>query len=212
MVIGGVFWMDRTPGKRVRGVYRAAPGAKPEAALQSNLVDDPRVLIHRERDGQVAGFAVSADPERSVASFLPVTLHGLLDDGQPITVLVAQNYGRAGAFSLVYRGSAAIVGAHVSDNERYSELRFRMDRPHWTAHLQDGASCVVPDDESRLVVSASPDGNWLVYEAARTSTLRQLELRALSGCLAFLHLAVHPDESRVIRATRIRLGPAAPWL
>lgn len=32
VVIGGVFWMDGIAEKRVSGDYRAAPGAKPEAA------------------------------------------------------------------------------------------------------------------------------------------------------------------------------------
>lgn len=129
MSVGGEFWMADNPGHRVRGEFTAEIGEKPEAPLSANLVDDPRVAFHKNPAGKVTGFAVSAQPVRSVASFLPITLHGQLDTGELVTLLEAQNYGGPGRFAPRYRAPAAILGGHVTDNQLYNAIRFR-----WTIH------------------------------------------------------------------------------
>jgi hypothetical protein len=210
--VSGDFWIADNPGRRVRGVFSAAPGEKPEATLDAKLVDDPRVTVHTNAVGKVTGFAVSALPARSVASFLPVTLHGQLDSGELVTLLDAQNYGGAGFATPRYRAAAAVLGAHVADDQVYSAVRFRPDRPHWLGHLAGGQSSVVEDDQSLLSVEESESGNWLVYESAFPITLRQIEIRVTSACLALLHLALYLEEDRTTRETRVRIGPSGPWL
>ena len=123
-----------------------------------------------------------------------------------------KNYGGAGRFAPRYRAPAAVLGAHVTDDQLYSAVRFRTDRPHWTGHLTDGESSVVEDDESKLRVEASDEGNWLVYESSSLITLRQMEIRVISACLALLHLALHPDEARTTRETQVRIDLTGPWL
>jgi len=209
----GEFWLPENPGLRVRGEFTAEAGEQPEATLTSNLVEDPRVAFHTDSSGRVTGYSVSAQPARSVSSFLPVTLHGQLDSGQLVTLLDAQNYGGAGHFAPRYRSlGVAVVGANVSEDQLYSAVRFRMDRPHWIGHLADGDSSTVQDDGSELSVQSSPDGNWLVYESATPVTLRRLEIRVVSGCLALLQLAIYPDHDRVTRETEVRAGSTDPWL
>jgi hypothetical protein len=210
--VGGDFWMADNPGLRVRGEFTAEVGEKPEATLTANLVDDLRVTIRKDSAGRETGFAVSALPARSVASFLPVTLLGQLDTGELVTLLEAQNHGGAGRFAPRYRAPAAVLGAHVTDDQLYSAVRFRLDRPHWLGHLVDGESSVVDDDQSSLSIEASEDGNWLVYESASPITLRQIEIRVTSACLALLHLALYPDANRATRETWVRIGPTEPWL
>jgi hypothetical protein len=209
---GGIFWIADSPARRARGVFRATTGVKPGASLDANLVSDPRVTPFVNTDGTSRGFAVSAQPARSVASFLPVTLHGQLDTGKLVTLLDAQNYGGAGNFTPRYRAAAAVLGAHVAEDQHYSSVRFKPDRPHWTAHLTDGQSSVVEDDQSLLSVEESADGNWLVYESATPITLRQIEIRVTSACLALLHLALYFEENRNTRETEVRIGPSDPWL
>jgi hypothetical protein len=182
-----------------------------EASLERNLVADPRVSV--SRTGTQTVISVSANPEWSVASFQPTTLHGQLDTGEPVTLLDAQNYGRAGDFAPRYRTNAgAIVGAHVSKDQLYSTVRFRMDRPYWPAHLADGESSEVEDDGSTLTVNASGGDNWLVYESSMPVTLRQLELRVVSGCLALLQLALYPDKDRATRETQVQIERGSLWL
>jgi hypothetical protein len=182
-------------------------------SVTANLVDDPRVAFHQDSSGMVTGFSVSAQPARSVASFLSVTLHGQLDTGELVTLLDAQNYGGAGHFAPRYRAlGVAVVGATVSEDQLYSAVRFRMDRPHWTGHMADGDSHIIEDDGSELTVQSSQDGNWLVYESAAPTTLRRLEIRVVSGCLALLQLALYPDHDRVTRETEVRIGSECPWL
>lgn len=161
---------------RVRGEFTAQLGDKPEATLDRNLVADPRVTIHRDPERRSTVYAVSANPVRSVASFLPITLHGKLDTDEPVTLLAAQNYGSAGRRAPRYRGTAAVLGANVPSDQLYSSVRFRLDRPHWTGHLVAGESCTVEDDGSELKVETSSAGNWLVYESAAPVTLRRLEV------------------------------------
>jgi hypothetical protein len=170
------------------------------------------VRFFKEADGRVTGFAVSALPEHSVESFLPITLQGQLDNGEPMTLLDARNYGGAGNFALRYRASATVFGAYVSNDQLYSGVRFRMDRPYWFVHLTDGESSEVGDDGSRLTIDASDGDNWLVYESSSPVNLRQLEIRVTSGCLALLQLALYPDEDRVIREMQVRINAGTPWL
>ena len=129
-----------------------------------------------------------------------------------MTILDAQNWRTAGSFRPHYRGTAAVIGANVLEDQLYSAVRFRMDRPHWTGHLADGESCVVEDDGSTLSVEGSEDGNWLVYESAAPASLRRLEIRVVTGCLALLQLATYPDHERVTRETEARIGSEGPWL
>ena len=150
---------------RVRGELIADVGDNAVARLTGNLGPDPRVTFFNEPGGRVRGFAVSALPERSVESFLPITLQGQLDNGESVTLLDARNYGGAGTFAPRYRSPATVFGAHVSNDQLYSAVRFRMDRPYWLAHLTDGESSEVEDDGSRLTVDASDGDNWLVYES-----------------------------------------------
>jgi hypothetical protein len=210
--VAGQFWTVENPGFRVRGEFTAEVDDELEAALDSNLVPDPRVTVHTNPDGKVTGWVVSGRPERSVAAFQPITLQGELDTGDLVTLLDGQNYGNARSFAPRYRALAAVIGAHVSDDQLYSAVRLRLDRPHWLAHLTDGESSVVEDDGSTLSVEASEDGNWLVYESSSPATLRKLELRVVSGCLALLQLALYPDEDRVIRETQVRIEAAGRWL
>ena len=65
MSVGGEFWISDNPGHRVRGEFIAEAGERPEATLTANLVDDPRVAIHKNPAGKVTGFAVSGLPARS---------------------------------------------------------------------------------------------------------------------------------------------------
>jgi hypothetical protein len=105
-----------------------------------------------------------------------------------------------------------VLGAAVAPDQLYSAVRFRVDHPYWLAHLTDGESSVVEDDGSTLSIEASDDGNWLVYESSAPATLRQLEIRVVSGCLVLVQLALYPDEDLVTRETHVRVEPYSPWL
>jgi hypothetical protein len=87
----GDFWVPEAPEVRVRGRFTAGSGREAEVLPQGAVVDDPRV---RPTGGGVA-FTGAADDW--VQSFLPITLHGQLDTGEPVTLLNAQNYGGDGA-------------------------------------------------------------------------------------------------------------------
>jgi hypothetical protein len=209
--VAGDFWTAENPEFRVRGKFTAKAGQTPRVNLASNLVHDPRISVLRHPERNATTITFSAEAARSVASFLPITLRGVLDTGAAVTLLDARNYAVAG-FTPNYRAHAAVFGAHVSTDQRYSAVRFRMDSPFWLAHLTDGESSMVEDDGSTLSVDASIHGNWLVYESSTSATLRQLEMRVVSGCLALLQLALCPDKDRVTRETQVRIDRGDPWL
>lgn len=215
--VGGEFWMPDNPKFRVRGVFSADVRREPEVSLESNLVNDPRVSVHIDPDGRVRGVAVSANATRHVASLQATTLHGQLDTGEPVTLIDAHNHGRAGDFGPRYRtGAGAVVAAHVSKDQLYRSVRFRMDRPYSLEHLADGESSELEDDGSRLAIEASGGGRWrsdkwLVYDSANGDTLRQLEVRVVSRCLALLQLAMYPDEDRKTRETQVRIQADGRW-
>lgn len=208
----GEFWSADRSTNRARGQFMDLFDRGAVAHLECNLIPDPRVSVFTNADGRETGYAVSGDPARSVEAFLAVTLHGTLDSGEAVTLLHAQNYGRAG-WPPEYRAAVAVHGDHIAENQLFTAVRFRMDHPAWLAHLSEGQACRVGDDGPTLTVQASEDcDNWLVYESSKPVTLRQIEIRVVSGCVALLQLALYSDEDRTIHETQVRIEPTSPWL
>ena len=201
IAVGGDFWVLEKPKVRVRGGFSAEVGNKPEARLDAGLVADPR---------EGASMPVKSWPAKSIEAFQPVTLQGQLDTGESVTLLDARNHGGRRS-PPHYVAHVAVLGAHVAGTDQpYSAVRFRMDRPYWLAHLAEGDSSVVQDDGSTLSVEASQEGNWLVYASSAPATLRQLEIRMVSGCLVLAQLAL--DQDLVTRQTQVRVNTGEPWL
>jgi hypothetical protein len=209
--VGGEFWVLENPESHVRGEFTAEIGKRPEVTLAAPVADDPRVTAF-DTPGGGKGYALSGEATKSVAAFQPITLHGQLDSGEAVTLLSAQNHGGDGWFgSPHYVADVAVLAAHVSGpDQRYSAVRFRIDDPYWLAHLSDSQSSVVGDDGSTLGVGPSDGGNWLVYESSAPATLRQLEMRVVSGCLVLVRLAL--DHDVVTRESQVRVDPGGPWL
>ncbi len=212
--VGGEFWTPENPGVHVRGEFTAQVGQKAEATLDAGLTaglvttgPPPTAAF---KPGDMAG-AVEAHAAGAVARFRPITFHGQLDTGELVSLLDAPNYGGAG-LAPHYIAPTAVFGAHTSPDQLYSVVRFRLDHPYWLGHLTEDTSSVVKDDQSTLSVEASADGNWLVYESSAPAALRQLEIRAMSSCLALAQLALYPDRDLVICETRVRVDAGSPWL
>lgn len=210
----GDFWIPANPDVVRRGRFTAEVGEQPELMLAGRLVADsqPRTAA---TSGDIASI-IAAHAERSVAAFQPITVWGLLDDGQAVTLLGARNHGGAYGRPPRYLGQIAVSGTHVSDNERYSAVRFRIGHPLCLAHLSDGESRIMEDDQSTLGVTALEAENWLVnwlvYESSAPATLQELEMRVVSGCRALMHVALHPDRDLPVCETQVRRDPDEPWL
>jgi hypothetical protein len=211
--VGGEFWTPENPGVRVRGEFTAQVGQKAEATLDAGLtaglVTGPQPTAAFKPGDMTA--AVQAHAAGAVARFRPITFHGQLDTGELVTLLDAPNYGGAG-LAPHYIAPVAVFGAHTSLEQLYSVVRFRIDHPYWLGHLTADESSVVEDDQSILSVEASADGNWLVYASSAPVTLRQLEIRVMSSCLALAQLALYPDQDLVTRETHVRIDSGSPWL
>ncbi len=130
-----------------------------------------------------------AHASRSVARFRAVTIYGELETGELVTLVDANDHGGLGLFH-EYISSASVIGAHVSPEQTYRAVRFRLDDPFYTNHLRDGDASEVSDDGSVLRVETSQRGNWLVYESSEPATLRQLDIRVFSSCRALAQLAL----------------------
>jgi hypothetical protein len=206
----GYFWAPETPGVRERGEFTAEVGEEPAISLNGALVPDFQPTTTFIQGDIASMLAVHA--ERSVAEFQPITVHGQLDSGESITLLDARNHGTRHAPR--YIGQAVVFDALVSPDEVYTAIRFNVGHVLWLSHLTDGESAVVDEGESTLGVESSDAGNWLVYESSNAATLRELEIRVISGCLALMHLVLHPDarETLVACETQVRCDPDGPWL
>ncbi|KUH73191.1 hypothetical protein AU184_04685 [Mycolicibacterium novocastrense] len=195
--ISGGFWVPENPAKVVRGRFVAEAGKDAEVALDAGLVEDPRVKLF---DG---GAALSSSVEDSVKAFLPVVIHGQLDDGQVVTLLDARNHGGHWPFAPPrYEAHAALIGTHVAgEDQLFSAVRFRIGHPYWLSHLSDGQAATVDDDGSTLSVVADEDGTWLSYASATPATLRQLDIRVVHSCVVLVELALH----REVAASEVQL-------
>jgi hypothetical protein len=212
--VAGYFWAAQFPEVSQRGELTAAVGENIHAdlqggALSAGLTPGPGPVPAFE-PGDMAG-ALRAYAAASVARWRAITIHGQLDTRDSVTLFDAHNQGLPG-LAARYIAPAAIFGAHVSPDELYSAVRFRLDDPVRQRHLTDGESSVVNDDQSVLCVEASPEGNWLIYEASKPTTLWQLEIRVVASCQGLAQLALYPDKDLVISETEVRINSDSEWL
>jgi hypothetical protein len=213
--IGGQFWLPEYPETSVRGDFTATVGEQGEVTLDGGLpvgmIPGGHPPVPTPKLGDMAS-VMKAHAAGAAARFRSVTVAGRLATGEYVTLLDAPNYGGPG-FAPRYVASATIIGAApVASDQIYSTVRFLLDNPFWLGHLTDGHSATVEDDQSTLSVEFSPEGNWLVYESSSLVTLRQLESRVVSGCLALAQLALFPSDNLVARRTQVRVGPGSHWL
>ena len=212
----GGFWSSENTGVYARGELvvqvREAAELKPERGLIGEMPRSPRPRPVF-KPGDMAG-AMLAHATASIAHYREILIHGRLDSGDLVTLIDANNHGGRGlGVPPRYVAQVAVFGAHVAPEQLYSTVRFRLDDPYWLGHLANGDSSVVSDDESVLRVEAHPGGgNWLVYESSSPASLRQLEIRVMSSCLAFAELALYPDEQLVICETQVRVNDDDDWL
>lgn len=205
LVTGGWFWVAGTPERRVRGEFSFHAGADPEVTLDTGLVDDPRI---RRFPG---GVAISGTAEDSVASFLPITLHGQLDTGERVTMLNAHNHGGPGQWlrgSPRYVAHTAVLGGHIDPAQPVYGIRFRLGYRYWLDHLAEDTAA--NKDGAVLGIETSNDGNWLVYTPATPEALRRLEVLVISGVRALMELAL--DQSLDNEDVELRAAPDGPWL
>lgn len=194
----------------MRGEFTAETGQDAEVTLVGAVARDPRMTVEHTATGNTVT-SVSGDPAAHVAAFAPIDLHGQLDSGELVSLVSAQNHG---LFAPRYVARAAVSGAHVTGDQLYSAVRFRIDHPYWTAHLTDGETCTVPDDGSVLRATAPGEGTdkgtWLVYESAQPRSRRDLDSRVLAGCLALARLAL--DRPLALRTVEVRITDDGEWL
>ena len=190
--MSGYFWVPERPDARVWGTFAAEGGHEPEAVLAGGLVNDARV-----RSTGAGGRVFMSSAAATVKAFQSITLQGQLDTGHAVTLVNAYNHGRDGTYfgSPHYKANYAVLGdRHVSGvDQLFSAMRFRFGDPYWLGHLRESKASAVGSDGSALSVETADDGNWLVYTAAAPATLRQLETRVVSGCLALAELALDQD-------------------
>ncbi|WP_369829328.1 hypothetical protein [Mycobacterium sp. 852002-51971_SCH5477799-a] len=216
---GGQFWLPDYPEVVIQGTFTATAGEQAEVALEGGLpirlLPGGQPPVPAAKVGDIAG-VMRSHAAGSAARFRPVTVAGQLASGEFVTLLTAPNFGGPGSVPR-YVASATVIGAvPVTSDQTYSAVRFLLDNPLWLAHLTDGDSAPVEDDQSVLSVEASPDGNWLVYESSSPVSLRQIESRVVSGCLA-LALFSRPERSRCCTALghngicNLRRSKAGSW-
>jgi hypothetical protein len=213
--VGGQFWLPEYTEVVIQGTFTAIAGEKAEVALDGGLpiglISGGQPPVPAAKVGDIAS-VMRSHAAGSAARFRPVTVAGQLASGEFVTLLNAPNFGGPGSAPR-YVSSATIIGATpVTSDQTYSAVRFLLDNPLWLAHLTDGDSAVVEDDQSVLSVESSSDGNWLAYTSSSPVSLRQIESRVVSGCLALAQLALFPDADLVARQTQVRVEPQGAWL
>ena len=216
--IVGEFWTAADAARRISGRFNAQLGEKVEAELEDRLVQpldstDMPVPRPAPQPYDVAA-AVRAHAAGAIARFWAITFLGQLETGELVSVFDANEY--PGSRSVRYVAPIAVLGAHVTFDQPYSAVRFRLDHPFRLSHLADKEASVVADDQSTLSVEAADGANWLMYTPANPATLTQLEIRAISSCLVLAQLALFPDAEPEfelhILDTQVTIDPGGKWL
>ncbi len=221
-ILEGHFWLPGRETNRQAGVLRVGPGLAPSVATVEPLLSPWREVSRTvQPNGRIAVTQEGAEEELTT----PVTVHGLGDRGQPLTLINAITVAWGGAdpagYAHQFRGIQAVVGGHVRDRDHaftgfrvrlhnMEAWRPRLQQARWTAeaHLARGGSLTIED----LPISGQASGSalWLTGQSLPPATLRSMGTYYVQPLISFFTLATGrpcPPLSLQVQGD----SPDGPW-
>ena len=221
-MLKGHFWLPGREADCQAGVLQVGPGEAPTIATVEPLLSPWREVRRSDQpDGRT--IVVQDFDEEELAT--PVTIHGQLDHGRPVTLINAMtvHWGTpdAAGFTHQLRGIQAVVGGHLRDQDHpFTGIRVRLRnadawRP-WTqqeqrtaeTHLANGGDITMED----LPVSgqASHSALWLTGRGLPPATLRGMGTHFVQPLINLFTLAT--DRPCPPLALQVQEGTAdSPW-
>jgi hypothetical protein len=180
----GNFWQVETPDRVVRGTLTLDPGRGPTLEIVGRLFDELSYPVEFHPSGQIKRLAARADPDDRVKDWEPRNIHGVLDDGTPVSIVGAQGHMQhpLSITNLEYRQAFrtlrhAIVNQHIDDRTTFHSCRFRLTGPIWYQTSQSEASTA---DGGRLLVTHEGDFCLFEFVPTKPMTIKGFDQRVLS--------------------------------
>ena len=212
--LAGTFWQVDTPDQAVPGQLSLGAKRGPTLETVGPLFVERAIHVEFYPSGNVKSFGVRSDPNGRVADWDERNIHGVLDDGTPVSMVGAQGRkkrsGPATDF-IQYRqefhtNRHVILGEHVDDRTTYHSCRFRVTGPIWYTQTHGEAST---SEGGRLTVTHEGDFGSFEFVPAEAMTMRDFNRRVLSPIETLASLITSNPSGNT--DLDVRLGAATPW-
>lgn len=181
--LAGTFWQVDTPERRVPGELTLEAG-RLGLEVTGQLFVERANKVEFHPSGAIRSIAVGGNADNRVADWQERTIHGVLNDGTPVSVVGAQGGMKRSKsiMDLQYRQEFRtlrhiIVNEHVDDRTTYHSCQFRVTGPIWYTTSHDEAET---SDGGRLVVTHEGDSCLFEFIPPQALTIKDLEARVLS--------------------------------
>lgn len=210
--VGGRFWAVDTPHRARVGTLSYGAGERATLRVDLPIVDQLGVRIEHSENGETT-ITETSNPEHTVADFAPRTIHGEINDHEPVTLLDAHgghemflNWG----FGQEFVARFLLIGSHVSGPaQEYKSIRFRFDDWHWWRHFAGTAEPVLTTSGT-LRCYELRDAAWFEFTANTPRTLQEFDTAVQFPVQTIARLAL--DERVEVTETELRETPESAWL
>jgi ApeA N-terminal domain 1 len=165
----GEFWIAQGAGPRRRGVLRLKKRSSPWLTVDGALTS--MRLVSETGSGDTLLRAQVPVNDRSL-----YTIHGITDNGVPVTLLEAQTHGYSGGF---FQSTQAVVGAHLDGrNHRFAGARMRVQQARELLSSRNDSSWLLStplESGGTFHVEESQEATWLVLQGIPPRAIRGLD-------------------------------------
>lgn len=207
--MSGSFWVAGSTGPRRPGVLTAEPTLAPSLVVQGALTAMTR---RQPAADDAAGTSHVFEPSDDVSLR---TVHGLADNGTPLTLLDAQNRRYDGFLPddqvETLAGTHAVIGTHLAGRAHpFTAARARLQGLQALLTAEPGGPARAATrlaDGSELAIERDQDGTWLVLDSTPAASMRLMDRAYLRPAASLLSLAVGRDAG--LLALRVRSDDGA---
>lgn len=209
--IDGTFWQIDTPERQVRGQLTLAP-----TPVMETLGPIFQERAYRVEVSPHGGTTVihSGDSDDHVADWSPRDIHGVLDNGQRVSLVGAQGGMRdtSGTFPPQHRqwfGTIrhAILDVHVGREQEFSTCRFRLTGPNWLRHLDGRAETL---GGGHLISVTEGSNHWIEFTPAEPTSVLDYD-RSVLHPIETLATLLTSDPAGTVELS-VRQSTDGPWL
>ncbi len=208
----GKFWQVETPETTVPG-HLTLDAGRPALEIVGQLFVERANRVEIGGDGLVRSLHVSSRPHDRVADWEPRNIHGMLDDGTPVSMVGAQGGMkrpldvRDSRYRQEFRTLRhVILNEHVDDQTTYHSCRFRVTGPIWYTQTQSEANT---SDGGNLVVTHEGDSCLFEFIPTEPMTIKDLGELVLSPTRTLASLVTaNPSGTKDFH---VRLVADSPW-
>lgn len=217
--LAGEFWLADAAGSRRRGVLRLKKESSPRLAVDGALTS-MMPLVSETGSGDTLLRKWEPANDRSL-----YTIHGVTDDGTPVTLLEAQNRRYSGPLSSgplspdeqreELQSIQAVVGAHIEGRDhQFAGARIRVQQATELLSSRNDPLWLLPttvQSGGTFHLEESQEATWLVLQGIAPRTIRGLDRQYARPLCTLLSLSTGGATVGLL-GLEVQQESETPWL